>query len=510
MTFSYRPRSDQDWEARINQTDEPPIRLRRPGASEPEPEMVHGDSESAVAFLEHWRPGPWLLSAIEPDGRIETREFSKPEPMRRWIEGWNGKRNIYYAFNPTRLGLTRKAAKPDVTGYIGAHVDLDPPQDCGDLAMAQAALLDRLKAYQPPPSAIVFSGGGYQGLWLLAEPEPIGGAEDVERFEAINRGLEQALGGDHCHNIDRILRLPGTVNLPDKKKRAAGRVPTLAEVIYLDPERRYRLDQFTPTAADEPKEGSGSTTTEFRDGDTSAASPDLDDELAEIIKLGFDSRDPQRWRSRSEGVFYVVCALVREFWSEARIGEILLDRSNGISGHIVDQGDPQRAARRVIERAHEAVAKEAAETTRPRRPAANAAASPAASAAERRWPVLAEAALYGLAGKVVRALAPHTEGDPAGLLFDLLAGAGNVIGRGAYWEVEADRHHANIYVGIVGGTATGKKDTAWGYVRRLIRLYDPDWVKECLYTGAVGSGEGIIHRLRDKPDELAGPARNGC
>lgn len=43
--------------------------------------------------------------------------------------------------------------------------------------------------------------------------------------------IAKALGGDNCHNVDRLLRLPGTINMPNAKKRAAGRVPTLARII---------------------------------------------------------------------------------------------------------------------------------------------------------------------------------------------------------------------------------------------------------------------------------------
>ena len=46
-------------------------------------------------------------------------------------------------------------------------------------------------------------------------------------------------GSDEAtHNIDRILRLPGTVNYPNKKKRVKGRVPTLAYVVEAHWERR--------------------------------------------------------------------------------------------------------------------------------------------------------------------------------------------------------------------------------------------------------------------------------
>jgi hypothetical protein len=228
--------------------------------------------------------------------------------------------------------------------------------------------------------------------------------------------------------------------------------------------------------------------------------PEIDEDLAAIIRLGHDPRDPERWATRSHALLFVACELVRQGWADRWISEVLLDRGNGISAHAYAQMDPRRAVQRAIERGHRDQVKEAAEaaSTRPR-----AAAQPMPPPPQRRWPVLAEAALHGLPGRIVRALAPHTEADPAGLLFDLLAGAGNAIGRKPYWEVEADQHHTNIYVGIVGGTAE-RKDTAWGHIRRLIGLYDSDWVKECLYTGAVGSGEGIIHRLRDKPDEPPG------
>jgi len=52
-----------------------------------------------------------------------------------------------------------------------------------------------------------------------------------EEAEAYNRQLELVLEGDHCHNIDRIMRLPGTWNIPNAKKRAAGRVERMARIV---------------------------------------------------------------------------------------------------------------------------------------------------------------------------------------------------------------------------------------------------------------------------------------
>ena len=47
-----------------------------------------------------------------------------------------------------------------------------------------------------------------------------------------NRKVAARFGADHCHNIDRVMRVPGTLNYPNAKKRAAGRTVSLAKVIY--------------------------------------------------------------------------------------------------------------------------------------------------------------------------------------------------------------------------------------------------------------------------------------
>jgi len=54
--------------------------------------------------------------------------------------------------------------------------------------------------------------------------------------------------------------------------------------------------------------------------------------------------------------------------------------------------------------------------------------------------MLDDAALYGLAGDVVKAIVPASEADPVALLVQTLVAAGNVIGRGPYYRVEGDQH----------------------------------------------------------------------
>ena len=131
------------------------------------------------------------------------------------------------------------------------------------------------------------------------------------------------------------------------------------------------------------------------------------------------------------------------------------------------------------------------------------------------WPEpLAEEAYHGLAGEIVRTLEPHTESDNAALLAQLLIGFGNLIGRSAYYTVEADRHYTNLYGVIVAQLSQGRKGTSWGHVLRLLKAAafyraanedgeveegaadEAAWAEDRVKSG-LSSGEGIIWCVRD-------------
>ena len=115
------------------------------------------------------------------------------------------------------------------------------------------------------------------------------------------------------------------------------------------------------------------------------------------------------------------------------------------------------------------------------------------------WPVMAEEAYHGLAGDTVRLMEPNTEADPTGLLIELISAVGNVIGRGAYFKVEQDKHYCKINPVLVGETSKARKGTGLNRIRQYVKLVDEEWFEACIASG-LSSGEGLIHRLRD-PDE---------
>jgi Bifunctional DNA primase/polymerase, N-terminal/Primase C terminal 1 (PriCT-1) len=113
----------------------------------------------------------------------------------------------------------------------------------------------------------------------------------------------------------------------------------------------------------------------------------------------------------------------------------------------------------------------------------------------RPWPALDPAALYGLAGEVIRTIAPHTEADPAPMLLTFLPLFGNAVGDGPHVRVGAIRHPARLFSCVVGATARSRKGQGFGEVRSILEMADPVWWEAAL-AGGLTSGEGIIARVR--------------
>jgi hypothetical protein len=164
---------------------------------------------------------PFHLVAIGEGQRPVARTFDNcpSNEVTNWIAQQNDReRNIYWHVAELDAGVRdRKAKKNDVARVHMLHVDVDDPSE---------AVLEKLTSFEPKPTAIIFSGGGFQAFWRLKVP-----TEDLAKAEAANKWLAEKFGGDHCHNVDRIMRVPGTINWPTAKKREAGRTPVMAHVL---------------------------------------------------------------------------------------------------------------------------------------------------------------------------------------------------------------------------------------------------------------------------------------
>jgi hypothetical protein len=126
---------------------------------------------------------------------------------------------------------------------------------------------------------------------------------------------------------------------------------------------------------------------------------------------------------------------------------------------------------------------------------------------QRSWPEIDKAAYHGLAGDFVRAIEPHSEADPAGLLTQFLTAFGNIVGNSPFYLVESDKHHANLFVIQVGDSARGRKGTGASRVRTLSQTADDIWSSERNASG-LSSGEGLINSVRDEIKKW--DAKNKC
>jgi hypothetical protein len=128
----------------------------------------------SVGFLEKLRPcGPWVLTAIEPDGKPTTITANNPSEARDFIRAHNGRRNIYFSVNPTRTPMTAKAAKTDIAAIEYVLADLDPAEGESS-ADAKARYGAQLETFEPRPTFVIDSGNGIQPLWRLAVPIVLG------------------------------------------------------------------------------------------------------------------------------------------------------------------------------------------------------------------------------------------------------------------------------------------------------------------------------------------------
>jgi len=122
-------------------------------------------------------------------------------------------------------------------------------------------------------------------------------------------------------------------------------------------------------------------------------------------------------------------------------------------------------------------------------------------------PELADDALHGPIGDLVRLIEPHTEADSAAILIQALVAIGNLIGRTAYYRVEADKHYVNLFCVLVGHTSKGRKGTSFGHVRKVLSLIEEAAAGRIV--NGLASGEGLIWAVRDPIVERTPIKQNG-
>jgi len=341
---------------------------------------MKGESQRSIDFLKKFYPkGPWLLTSIQTDRKaIDTKPFGPKSEQEcfNWLEKYNGERNIYFTVNQPNLSFlkspnVKKPNKEDMFEAHWLHIDIDPAEGqdiTEERERALGMLTDRLPKGIPKPTVILFSGGGYQAFWKLEKPVRIDGTEAAWlEFELYNKRLEQIFGGDHCHNVDRIMRLPGTVNVPDAKKIKKGRQKELAKLLEFENKNVYPLDDFKKAQAVQVSGPGRHDGGEYgikveipgnveKIQDLSELDVwDVPDRIKVVIAQGQHPDQPKEGdNSRSAWLFDCVCGLARCNVPDGVIFAILTDPEWGIAASVVElKGGAEKYAIRQIKRAKE-------------------------------------------------------------------------------------------------------------------------------------------------------------
>ena len=323
----------------------------------------------ATEFLKWFHPSRvWVLTSIAPDRRgIETKAFpTGPEQeanAEKWVEKWDGVRNIYFAVAEPIKPEDKKADRENIEAVHWLHVDIDagPGDLIKELDRIKALVTTRIPEGVPKPTCVVFSGGGYQAFWKLKQPIPIhGNLEAAEGVARYNKALEVQLGGDHCSDVSRIMRLPGTLNIPDAKKKAKGRVPIEAKVVSFT-RMEYALYEFDP-AGDVLLPSEKALEIEI------PGKPERLDSIDDLDRWGVpdrvkvicvQGRDPDNPKtdddSRSAWLFDACCNLARCGVPHEVVYSVITDPGFKISESVLESNSPHKYALKQIRSATEAV-----------------------------------------------------------------------------------------------------------------------------------------------------------
>ena len=275
------------------------VNINQSRANDPSREMIR----TALATI---RPdGLQNLVAIPLGGPPIGATFDLPAQLDQavdWATDQNktGK-NVYFTVNPVSERVHGKPNKTHIAAAEYAHIDIDP--DPGDgYGEGRAHLLNEtlpeLQAFTPAPSLIIDSGNGLGCFWRLD-------GATVQEAEDINRRLIARFGGDAgTYNIDRLMRLPGTLNYPTKTKLAKGypEEPSLAKLLARG-DGTYTAsvlaDGLPPVDSVTPHLPAPTFT-----ADTTPLTPEeiqaLDARLAEVLDQSPSLR--RRWQGETDGL----------------------------------------------------------------------------------------------------------------------------------------------------------------------------------------------------------------
>jgi len=166
------------------------------------------------------------------NGRMESFFSNDLEEINKKVEVLKTHNDIYFGIAPRKN--TDSGKKGNCSSISSLWVDIDCGQDGhkkSSFFESKEAALAHIRKLPIVPSVIVDSGNGLH-LYFFVNEKLILDEETILSVEKANRQLGLIYGGDSVHNVDRIMRMPGTQNHKND-------IPKDCKVLEYNPDQIY-------------------------------------------------------------------------------------------------------------------------------------------------------------------------------------------------------------------------------------------------------------------------------
>ena len=160
------------------------------------------------------------------------------EEINKQVDRLKPHHNIYFGVAPRKKN-TSSGIKENCSSISSLWIDIDYGQDGhkkSSIFDSKDAVLEHIKKLPFAPSIIVDSGNGFHLYFFLSEKLMLDN-ETKLLVEKINKILGLIYGGDSVHNVDRIMRVPSSLNHKTD-------FPKECKILEYHPERKYQVNQI--------------------------------------------------------------------------------------------------------------------------------------------------------------------------------------------------------------------------------------------------------------------------
>jgi hypothetical protein len=288
-----------------------------------------------------------------PIGKGRSQVMSEIFPFAKFSEyyQWAVRENsdgygVFLGINP-RPEQGRKS-EDDIRDIVALWVDIDAKNFKGGKEEARKRILE----FRIQPNLIIDSGNGFHAYWVLEEPVIDRTGGDAKAAKQTMVGLARALYGDHVQNLDRIMRLPGTLNTKDPSARKPVRVihESFSHLYSLGDLEEFRDYEFSDFPLADP-EGFQGTNVTISNKDIQAADADIKGLkvpprtkrmiITGVLPQAADGKE----KTRSERDMSILCSLIAAGYGYDTAKAVFFNKRLGCSDRILE--DRSRAEQKL-------------------------------------------------------------------------------------------------------------------------------------------------------------------